>query len=790
MITSMKKYWIYSLVFCVTQLMGQQKYQEISFYYEANDAMIEGAVEVAIEQNFMGSQPNKIFMPNESNELTLNYGELEEGGMSIKFRNVTWNASKGKHLRNELIIKSTNFRNLQGLEPLRTKDVILKTGQNEETLRFKVEENATGNFRIPFIIKTHKGEIKKAFNSSQTADGTFTQFYSIIVGAQESFNEEFLAESEEIIEIEESDESIVNKKKSTKATTTKTPSPSAKQKTEISFWKETLKKNNLKAYRSYCRKYPNGRNWKVAQNKIDTLQWTKAQYIHKTSAYENYLRQAPNGAFRSFAKSKIDDRLWEIANEKGELNAYDDYQKYSESFRQKFDGKYEAKYIEEAKQKSLAIDPFIQRKGNNFVITLEYAEPPIDEENIQFSNSNYVRDIMIENNKIILDVADNASINISVTDALNKKVQFVIDNTAQPLKASIKTDDNHLIFYNVVGGEAPYYAQLKKTGESFKHLYPLGKGDYFELSKETLSNDGLQGNYTVQFMDERKSEAVTFNGIEIQRPERSIFAPLLFGLLLLLGGLFYFITQRKQNQRKAQEAAEIENKLKEKSNKQKSFVIKKKEELALNGSANGKHHKGLQLNKNKYFKIDLEKIWKDTAISDLFLHQKCIQDLDEFVREQNNKTMAEEVDTPEIGGFLLGNYDYQDQADQYEVALEKFVPITPNEQGVYKIEFGSKAWAELAEVQEEHEDLEVIGWFHTHPGHGLFLSKPDMRIQDGFFRKKYQLAMEIDPLTEDMDTTFFSRKQAGKMNNKEDRKENTKWLKWVEIDKWTRKKKV
>ena len=786
----MKKYWIYSIIFCATQLMGQQKYQKIPFYYESNDAMIEGAVEVTIEQNFMGSQPNEIFMPNEFNEITLNYGELEEGGMSIKFGDVIWNEPKGKHLRNELIIKSTNFRNLQGLQPLRTKDVVLKTGGNEETLRFKVEENATGNFRIPFIIKTHKGEIKKGFNSAQTSDGIFTQFYSIIVGVENEIEEAFLEEEIEEIEIAEAKEPTVNKKQTTKKNTNKVPLPSTQKKAEVAIWEETLGKNSLKAYRNYCRKYPNGKNWKEAQNKIDTLQWKKAQYIHKTTAYENYLKQAPNGAFRSAAKSKIDDRLWEIANEKKQLSAFNDYVKYSEIFNQKFDGKYEAKYVEEAKQKSLAIDPFIQRKGNNFVITLEYAEPPITEENIQFSNSNYIQDLMIENNKIILDIADNASINISVTDALNKKAKFVIDNTAQALKSSLKTDETHLIFYNVVGGEAPYYAQLKRTGESFKHLYPLGEGDYFELSKETLSNDGLQGNYTVQFMDERKSEVVTFNSIEIQRPERSILTPVLFGLLLLLGGLFYFVTQRKQNQRKAQEAVEIESKLKEKNNKQKSFIIKKKEELLVNGKVNGKTHKGLQLNKSKYFKIDLEKMWKNTAISDLFLHQKCIQDLDDFVREQNKKTMAEEVDTPEIGGFLLGNYDYQAQDNQYEVALEKFVPITPNEQGVYKIEFGSKAWAELAEVQEEYEDLEVIGWFHTHPGHGLFLSKPDMRIQDGFFRKKYQLAMEIDPLTENMDTTFFSRQQAGKMNNKEDRQENTSWLKWVDIDKWTRKNKV
>ena len=48
--------------------------------------------------------------------------------------------------------------------------------------------------------------------------------------------------------------------------------------------------------------------------------------------------------------------------------------------------------------------------------------------------------------------------------------------------------------------------------------------------------------------------------------------------------------------------------------------------------------------------------------------------------------------------------------------------------------------------------MDVIGWFHTHPGHGLFLSNSDLSVQK-HFSQPYQIAMEIDSLTERLSCT-------------------------------------
>ena len=98
--------------------------------------------------------------------------------------------------------------------------------------------------------------------------------------------------------------------------------------------------------------------------------------------------------------------------------------------------------------------------------------------------------------------------------------------------------------------------------------------------------------------------------------------------------------------------------------------------------------------------------------------------------------------------------------------------IRSKEDNVYRLEFDSDSIAkDLVHFMDEHPSYQLVGWFHTHPGHGLFLSKPDLRIHLGHFNQPYQFAMEIDSLTENLDTTFFTWKtKVPEMNNAKDLK--------------------
>jgi proteasome lid subunit RPN8/RPN11 len=188
------------------------------------------------------------------------------------------------------------------------------------------------------------------------------------------------------------------------------------------------------------------------------------------------------------------------------------------------------------------------------------------------------------------------------------------------------------------------------------------------------------------------------------------------------------------------------------------------------------------LRSGAYTVVNLHNCWEDSSIHQVFLSKQLIQELNEFVTDQNVRPFKEEgLDAvPEIGGFILGQYKHAEKAGEWDIFLEKFKAITPGKSEVYRVSFETIAWAELAEIQDQYPSLQTLAWFHTHPGHGLFLSQPDLRIHNGFFKEKYQLAMEIDSLSEGLDTAFFSRKKSGEVNNRKDRISN-RWFKWDQI---------
>ena len=191
------------------------------------------------------------------------------------------------------------------------------------------------------------------------------------------------------------------------------------------------------------------------------------------------------------------------------------------------------------------------------------------------------------------------------------------------------------------------------------------------------------------------------------------------------------------------------------------------------------------LKQNKYAFMDLEELWPNTAIKELFLSKACVIALGTFLKEENLDKAIVEMDgaIPEVGGFLMGFHTISEETGSLKVTMEEFVPFVPEYHDVFKIEIGTATLVqELGDAQDKHPDKDVIGWFHTHPGHGLFLSNSDLSVQR-HFPLKYQIAMEIDSLTKTLDTAFFTRKKDGTINNVEHRHTGAKWFSWKRIEK-------
>jgi len=62
------------------------------------------------------------------------------------------------------------------------------------------------------------------------------------------------------------------------------------------------------------------------------------------------------------------------------------------------------------------------------------------------------------------------------------------------------------------------------------------------------------------------------------------------------------------------------------------------------------------------------------------------------------------------------------------------------------VTFTQDAWKYIFEIKDaEYPNLSIVGWYHSHPGFGIFLSDYDLFIHQNFFGAPHQIAWVFDP---------------------------------------------
>lgn len=129
--------------------------------------------------------------------------------------------------------------------------------------------------------------------------------------------------------------------------------------------------------------------------------------------------------------------------------------------------------------------------------------------------------------------------------------------------------------------------------------------------------------------------------------------------------------------------------------------------------------------------------------------------LDASVHQQ----MQDYADTDtslELGGILIGTVE---ESATSVVTVEAMIPARYTEAVQSSITFTHRTWQDIYEVKDRaYPDKKIIGWYHTHPGFGIFLSNYDMHIHRNFFTLPWQVAYVVDPLAS---TEGFFRWEGG-----------------------------
>lgn len=518
-----------------------------------------------------------------------------------------------------------------------------------------------------------------------------------------------------------------------------------KKNAEYTFWRNTLQLNNKTAYKDYLKKYGN----------------EKAKY-----AIEAKLKLEEFNIIE--VKRLRQDSLFYIS--------------------------YEVEGLE-------GISPFVELLNKVDSITVEI---------IPKSNNGFIVSMKPETSTRLI---------ISVPNSPWKKDTIEVDVNSPPLKVEdFKVDSvaGNIFIGKIYKGKPPYILEIINMdigGSAIYYQQFLEPQNNWQIVYDTLHTMQIgKYSYKVNIRDQMGVNNKVFGPFMLNKEGETDWwfyaIPFsIIGFTLAIISRWFFFSTKNEKTPLVEESTSLRSKpIANESNKKTPLIEEStlsKNKLIANESSNdiksrikvhGKRNpftngKAAPLdmflnNGEKYFEFSMNLLWEDASIDTVFFNEQCIKAINDFVFLKASTHRLPDGAMPEIGGFLIGKFIKEN--DLYNITLDRFVDIESEDYGVYQISFGPKAWSKLESEMDKFdpEIYELIGWFHTHPGHGLFLSLPDQNIHNNFFKFPFQIAMEIDNVKKNSsgsyDLGMFCVKKNGILNNAEDLIDN--WIAWRALE--------
>ena len=99
----------------------------------------------------------------------------------------------------------------------------------------------------------------------------------------------------------------------------------------------------------------------------------------------------------------------------------------------------------------------------------------------------------------------------------------------------------------------------------------------------------------------------------------------------------------------------------------------------------------------------------------------------------------------ERGTIILG--DHCEAMGKTHVVISNYIEAKYTDASASTLTFTHETWDYVHKEQDaKYPDKKIVGWQHTHPSYGIFLSNYDLFIHENFFNLPFQIAYVIDPL--------------------------------------------
>ncbi len=120
----------------------------------------------------------------------------------------------------------------------------------------------------------------------------------------------------------------------------------------------------------------------------------------------------------------------------------------------------------------------------------------------------------------------------------------------------------------------------------------------------------------------------------------------------------------------------------------------------------------------------------------IYISQKVYKEIHKFTQDKT---------TNESGGMLIGTVI--EEFGKQNIVINGFIEAKCSEGTPTTLKFTHETWDYVhKEIAKKYTNQKIVGWIHTHPDFGIFLSEYDKFIQENFFKDENQIAYVVDPI--------------------------------------------
>lgn len=120
----------------------------------------------------------------------------------------------------------------------------------------------------------------------------------------------------------------------------------------------------------------------------------------------------------------------------------------------------------------------------------------------------------------------------------------------------------------------------------------------------------------------------------------------------------------------------------------------------------------------------------------IYIHQTVFKNLEKHASKNLEK---------EVGNILIGNT--VKFLDKEVIIISDSIEAKYTDSSAASLTFTHRSWDYIHKIRDKKfSNSKIVGWQHTHPNYGIFLSSYDIFIQENFFSLPFQLAYVIDPV--------------------------------------------